>query len=119
MLVHLMESFYSGLAGINQTENSVAYKEIMIKPEVVGDVTNAKASFESPYGLIKSEWTKTTSSFNLHVQIPVNSTAVVYIPAKPGQTVMLNGKKVIAVYADGRAVVKIGSGNYKFNVVNN
>ncbi|QNA45672.1 family 78 glycoside hydrolase catalytic domain [Lacibacter sediminis] len=119
MLGHLMEWFYAGLAGIKQTENSVAYKEIMIKPEVVGDVTNAKASFESPYGLIKTEWTKTTSSFNLQVEIPANSTAVVYVPANPGQTVLLNGKKATAVYADGRAVVKIGSGNYQFSVVNN
>lgn len=119
MLGHLMEWFYAGLAGIKQTENSVAYKEIMIKPEVVGDVTNAKASFESPYGLIKSEWVKTTSSFNLHLQIPANSTAVVYVPAKPGQAVLLNGKKATAVYANGRAVVKIGSGNYQFSVATN
>jgi alpha-L-rhamnosidase len=69
--------------------------------------------------LIKTEWTKTTSSFNLQVQIPANSTAVVYMPAKPGQTVLLNGKKATAVYANGRAVVKIGSGNYQFSVANN
>jgi hypothetical protein len=119
MLGHLMEWFYAGLAGIKQTENSVAYKEIMIKPEVVGDVTNAKASFESPYGLIKTEWTKTSSSFNLQVQIPANSIAVVYVPAKTGQTVLMNGKKGTAVYINGRAVVKIGSGNYEFSVISN
>jgi hypothetical protein len=119
MLGHLMEWFYAGLAGIQQTESSIAYKEIMIKPEVVGDVTNAKASFESPYGLIKSEWVKTTSSFNLQLQIPANSTAVVYLPAKKGQTVLQNGKKVAVVYANGRAVVKIGSGSYQFSVANN
>jgi alpha-L-rhamnosidase len=119
MLGHLMEWFYAGLAGIKQTENSVAYKEIVIKPEVVGDLTNAKASFESPYGSIKSEWVKTISSFNLQVQIPANSTAMVYVPAKTGQTILLNGKKVPAVYAKGRAVVKIGSGNYQFSVANN
>lgn len=119
MLGHLMEWFYAGLAGIQQTENSIAYKEILIKPEVVGDVTNAKASFESPYGLIKSEWVKTTSSFNLQLQIPANSTAVVYLPAKPGQKVLMNGKKVAVMYAEGKAVVKIGSGSYQFSVANN
>ncbi|WP_144883778.1 family 78 glycoside hydrolase catalytic domain [Lacibacter cauensis] len=119
MLGHLMEWFYAGLAGIQQTENSIAYKEIVIKPEVVGDVTNAKASFQSPYGLIKSEWVKTISSFNLRVEIPANSTAVVYLPAKPGQTVLLNGKKAVVMNADGRAVVKIGSGTYEFSVASN
>lgn len=119
MLGHLMEWFYAGLAGIQQTDNSIAYKEVVIKPEVVGDVTHAKASFQSPYGIIKSEWANSATAFNLRVEIPVNSTAVVYVPAKNGQTVLMNGKKVAAVYANGRAVVKIGSGKYEFSVVNN
>ncbi|NCU04418.1 MAG: hypothetical protein GXC73_10580, partial [Chitinophagaceae bacterium] len=69
--------------------------------------------------LIKSEWVKTTSSFNLRVEIPANSTAVVYVPAKPGQQVLMNGKKVAVMYAEGRAVMKIGSGIYQFSVANN
>ncbi len=119
MLGHLMEWFYTGLAGIQQTENSIAYKEVMIMPEVVGDVTHAKASFQSPYGLIKSEWAKSATAFNLQLQIPANSTAVVYVPATQGQTVLMNGKKATVVYEDGRAVVKIGSGKYEFSVANN
>jgi len=97
----------------------VGYKEIEIKPEVAGDITNAKATFQSPYGLIKSEWTKSVIAFNLQVEIPANSTAVVHIPAKNGQTVLQNGKKATVVYVNGRAVVKIGSGNYEFSVENN
>jgi alpha-L-rhamnosidase len=119
MLGHLMEWFYAGLAGIQQAESSIAYKEIVIKPEVVGDVTNVKASFQSPYGLIKSEWVKTTSSFNLRVEIPANSTAVVYLPAKNGQIVLQNGKKTTVVYEKGKAVMKVGSGKYEFSVVSN
>jgi alpha-L-rhamnosidase len=119
MLGHLMEWFYAGLAGIRQTEFSVAYKEVLIKPDVVGDVTNAKASFQSPYGLIKSEWVKTATTFNLQVQIPANSTALVYLPSKTGQPVLLNGKKVVASYANGKAMLRIGSGAYEFTVVNN
>jgi alpha-L-rhamnosidase len=118
MLGHLMEWFYAGLAGIKQTENSVAYKEIMIKPEVVGDVTHAKANFQSPYGLIKSEWTKTATNFELNVEVPANSTAVVYLPARNGQTVLLNEKKTTITSKNGRAIVKIGSGVYKFTVSN-
>ena len=116
MLGHLMEWFYTGLAGIKQTENSVAYKEIMIRPEVVGDMTNAKASFQSPYGLIKSEWAKTEKMFELIAEIPANSTAVIYVPVNEKQVVLQNGKKVNATYRNGRAVIKIGSGNYRFTV---
>ena len=50
MLGHLMEWFYAGLAGIKQADHSVAYNKIEIKPQPVGDVTAAKATYHSPYG---------------------------------------------------------------------
>jgi len=43
MLGHLMDWFYAGLGGISQTEKSVAYKEIVIRPEMVGDLTWVKS----------------------------------------------------------------------------
>jgi hypothetical protein len=42
MLGHLMEWLYSGLAGIRQSERDVAFKETIIAPEVVGDLTQAE-----------------------------------------------------------------------------
>ena len=116
MLGHLMEWFYSGLAGIRQTENSVAFKEVEIRPEPVGDVKDAKATFYSPYGMISSEWKKTDGKFEINISIPANSTAVVYLPAKKGAVVLMNGKKVNVQYKEGKAVLKTGSGNYTFEV---
>jgi hypothetical protein len=58
MLGHLMEWFYSGLGGIGQTENSVGYKEISIKPKMVEGLAHAKATYDSPYGPIKCDWTR-------------------------------------------------------------
>ncbi|MRG43684.1 Bacterial alpha-L-rhamnosidase [Chitinophaga sp. SYP-B3965] len=81
MLGHLMEWFYSGLAGIGQEPGSIAFKKILIRPQPVGDITFAKASYHSPYGLIKSEWHKNDSTFNLQVQIPPNTTATIHLPA--------------------------------------
>lgn len=114
MLGHLMEWFYSGLAGIRQTPRSVAYKEVEIRPEPVGDVQTVKAEFVSPYGLIKTKWMKSGDKFDMITVIPANSTAVFYLPAKPGAVVQVNGKKVQAEFKDGKAVVKTGSGLYKF-----
>lgn len=116
MLGHLMEWFYSGLAGIKQTEKSVAYKEVEIRPEPVGDVTEAKASFYSPYGKISSAWKRTDGKFEITINIPANSTAVVYLPAKKGAVVMMNGKKAMVQYKEGKAVLKTGSGEYYFEV---
>jgi len=116
MLGHLMEWFYSGLAGIKQTKNSVAFKEVEIRPEPVGDVKEAKATFYSPYGKISSEWKKSEGKFEAIVSIPANSTAVVYLPAKKGAVILMNGKKVIVQYKEGKAVLKTGSGDYTFEV---
>ena len=114
MLGHLMEWFYAGLAGIKQAKNSVAYNKIEIKPQPVGDITFAKATYHSPYGEIVSDWKKDGVSFELDVEIPVNTTATIYIPAKTNQPVTINGRSVTAKYADGKAVIKVGSGKYNF-----
>jgi alpha-L-rhamnosidase len=116
MLGHLMEWFYEGLAGIGQLSSSIAYKNISIKPEVVGNVTHAKASYQSPYGLIVSDWKKDTNTFELNVTIPANSTATIYLPATKTSVVIKDGKAIATVFKVGRAIVKIGSGNYQFVV---
>jgi hypothetical protein len=56
MLGHIMEWFYSGLAGIGQEGNSIAFGHVRIRPQPVGDIHQAKADFHSPYGWISSAW---------------------------------------------------------------
>jgi hypothetical protein len=116
-----MEWFYTGLAGIKQADNSVAYNKIEIKPQQVGDVTSAKAIYHSPYGEIVSDWSVRTPSekkdgdtFELDVEIPVNTTATIYFPVKSKQQVTTGGVLISAKYIDGKAVIKIGSGKYHF-----
>ena len=97
MLGHLMEWFYAGLCGIKQSEESVGYKKIIIRPQPVGDITNAAAEYHSPYGIIKTAWTKNNNVFSLRVTIPVNTTAAVYLPGNSNP-------------------VKTGSGNYSYTI---
>lgn len=116
MLGHIMEWFYYGIAGISQAENSVAYKNIIIKPEPVGDLTFARGTFRSPYGLITSEWKKNNGNFELSVSIPANTTAIVYLPAADGAPVYVDGKPVKTRMINGKAAYDIGSGDYHFRV---
>jgi len=97
MLGHLMEWLYAGLCGIKQAEGSVGYNKIVIRPQPVGNITFAKAEYHTPYGLIKTDWQKENDLFSLHVTIPANTTAEIYLPGsdKP---------------------VKTGSGNYGYSV---
>ncbi len=121
MLGHLMDWFYAGLGGINQSEKSVAYKEIIINPEMVGDLTWVKSSYQSPYGEIRSDWEKTSAGVKMNVSVPANTTALIHIPAKSTSEIKeggkaISGRKDIQVIGkeNGRIVLKVGSGDYEF-----
>lgn len=123
MLGHLMDWFYSGLGGISQSENSVAYKEIVIRPEMVGDLTWVKTCYQSPYGEIRSDWQKSGKTVKMNVTIPANTTALIYIPVT-SQSVVKEGGIAISTVAgiqvigdeNGRKICKVGSGEYSFSV---
>lgn len=115
MLGELMEWFYEGLAGIKPDPNGIAFKKIEIRPEPVGNITYAKASYNSPYGIIATDWKKAAGKFELTVQIPANTTATIYLPSKKASKITEDGKVVTVVsYQGGRAIIKTGSGTYHF-----
>ena len=119
MLGHLMEWFYTGLGGIKQDENSVGFKNIIIRPEIVGDLKWVKSSFKSPYGIIRSEWKKVDKSLEMKISIPPNTTATIYLPTNKQDFVSENGKKVIPFKTvDGKYFFNVGSGNYVYNIRN-
>jgi len=118
MLGHIMEWFYEGLAGIRPAEGAVAYNKIVIRPQPVGDVTWAKASYQSAYGLISSDWKKQDKTFELNINIPANTTALVYLPVDMTSKITMNDKPVSGVYYNDKGVmIAVGSGVYHFKTV--
>ena len=118
MLGHLMEWFYTGLGGIKQEPNSVAFKSIVIRPEIVGDITHSKTSYNSPYGRITSEWKKGKNTLEMQVEIPANTDASVFFPVKNENVVTESGKKILLFKsAEGNYYCKLGSGSYFFSMV--
>ena len=123
MLGHLMEWFYASLGGIQQEENSVAFKNIVIKPTVVGDITSASSSFETPYGTVETNWKLGKATFNLKVTIPCNTSALIYLPVVGKSSVSENNipvhlSKKITQVQKGKdyLVYRVGSGKFDFTV---
>ncbi len=122
MLGHVMEWFYSGIAGIQQTDSSVAYKELLIKPQIVGDIQSAKATFNSPYGEVVSDWKLVDNTYCLNVNIPANSSALVSMPGtgkvsiSNPQNSKLKELENKGKIANGRTIFKVGSGKYVFKM---
>jgi alpha-L-rhamnosidase len=104
---------YENVAGIKADPNQPGFKHIIMDPTPVEGLTYVKATHESPYGLISSEWRKVENQFNWQIEIPVNTTATVYVPANNLPKVLVDGAKPVR-YENGRAVFELGSGKYYF-----
>lgn len=125
MLGHLMEWLYGGIGGIRQAEHSIAYKTILIAPQITGNITSAVTSYESPYGLVRCEWKKGRERYELKVSVPANSEAIVSLPAATFGDVTDYGVALASVTGiidmeagRGEIKLKVGSGDYLFTVNN-
>ena len=122
MLGQIQEWFYHDLAGIQNAPGSAGFKQIVINPQPVGDVTWVKASYASIRGTIASDWRRNGDQFTLKVTIPANTTATVYVPAKSGDSVTESGQPAthsrgvrFLRMENGRAIFAVESGQYEFN----
>jgi alpha-L-rhamnosidase len=123
MLGHIIEWFYHDLAGIQMDPNNPGFKHIIIHPNIVGDLTVVKGSNNSIQGKIISEWKQDNYKLTLHVVIPVNTTASIYVPATNADSITLFGRPVARLMNikknnpdDLHAKIDVDSGEYTFEV---
>ena len=113
--------FYKALAGINLDPAAPAFKHFIIKPNIVGGLTSARASYDSVRGRIVSDWKADKDGLHLTVTIPANTTATVSLPAADpakitegkGPAAEAEGVKLRGV-EEGRTLLEVGSGTYQF-----
>jgi len=117
----IIEWFYHDLAGIQRDENVPAFKKIVIKPALVGDLTWVKVGYDSIQGRIVSEWRRDGQSLTLHVVLPANTSGTVYVPARDAVSVREGGRAIEQatgvqyIRRDGAATVyAVSSGDYTF-----
>ena len=79
MMGQIDEWFFNSLVGIRP---STTYQKFIIAPQPVGDLKYVKASYETLYGTIVVDWTSQNGIFTLNISVPVNTTAVVYLPGE-------------------------------------
>jgi alpha-L-rhamnosidase len=109
--------FYEDLAGIKSDPAQPGFKHIMMRPTPIGDLTWVKATDNSPYGKIFSEWRcggnagKPGFDFDWRIEIPANTTATVFVPASSLKSVQAGGINPIR-FENGRAIFELGSGQY-------
>jgi alpha-L-rhamnosidase len=85
---------YGVVAGIRIDEAQPGYKHILIAPRPGGGLTYARASIDSVYGRVSSEWQIVGGKLKLKVEIPPNANATINLP--------------------GEKVEEVGSGSWEF-----
>ncbi|MBQ8867997.1 MAG: family 78 glycoside hydrolase catalytic domain [Bacteroidaceae bacterium] len=83
LLGDLVTWMYEHVGGIRpgEKEGCQAFKHIVLNPSFdIPDLSFAKVSYETPYGQVRSHWTKTVTEYAWDITVPCNTTATVCLP---------------------------------------
>ncbi len=143
---------YRVIAGVDTDggEDGVGYKKIIIRPRVdgrglkagenesewskagglpkntkgEGGLLSVAADLQTQYGKISSHWKNENSTLSIEVEIPVNTSAVIYLPTaniesiKEGGAFISNNKSIIIKEKQTNyTIIEVGSGKYFFTLL--
>ena len=122
--------FFRDLAGIGRGD--IGFKQIIIRPCIVGDLTYAKASLKTVRGVIAVDWKVADRLLDMKVTLPTNSKGKVSVPkmqlknvtiTESGNTLWKDGlyvNKVLGINGGSETedyvTFDVGSGNYMFQL---
>ncbi len=116
--------FYEYLGGIRPDPKVPGFKHIVLDPVPVDDLDHVRATHESVYGAIASEWTRTGKAFRWTVTVPPNTTATVHVPTSDAGSVTESGASLADAKGvgdvreeDGAVICTVGSGSYEFESI--
>ncbi|SCD21043.1 putative alpha-rhamnosidase [Proteiniphilum saccharofermentans] len=90
--------FFKGLGGIYPDAAQPGFKHIILRPHFEKDLERFDAQFNSPHGLIRSQWKWEGGKINYQVVVPANSSATLYLPD----------------YVEGNKLIKLDAGTHSF-----
>ena len=112
LLGDLLVWLYGDLAGIRQSSKSRAYKELDMSLNMPEELNHVRATHETPYGTVCSEWWRTEEGIEWKVDIPANTSARIHVPS--GYTVQgMHSLRWASAEIEGNELcLVVGSGTY-------
>ncbi len=115
------EWLYRVVAGIEADSAEPGYKHVLFQPQPGGGLTYARATLDSPYGVVVSAWELTEAGLHLSITVPPNAHATVRLPARSLGALtesgrpLTTGNGILSAHVAGdAAIVEVGSGKYEF-----
>ncbi|MBE5910135.1 glycoside hydrolase family 78 protein [Pseudobutyrivibrio sp.] len=105
---------YKVIGGIKPDESNPGFKHFCIAPEIGGALEFANTNYESVYGTIGVNWKKSSDKVQLHITVPVNTTATVIL--KHAKEVENSDGLSFTVNAAGY-IAEAGSGEYNITYI--
>ena len=125
LLGDLVIWYYENLAGIKSVADAPGFKKIIMKPQLPDGLEFVKASYNSVYGNITSEWEKIDGNLFWNISVPANTSAQVFVPTMKIDDVLESGilakdaEDFVFVGMEGEyAVFEVPAGIYRFEVRN-
>lgn len=128
------EWMFRYVGGIEADETQPGFKHFILQPTPdnrsyfpAGQerITSVKASHQSGYGLIRSEWQRTDDGrITYTATVPANTTATLYLPVlnendeitESGEALEEAEGVTFKGVEDGKAIIELQSGTYEFNM---
>lgn len=109
--------YIDGVAGIRRDPEAPGFRKFIVRvPKLTEtEISNAKASFNSPAGLIESSWKRENGKTELLVTVPPNCAATILFPDNKGNKVDINADHVKERgRQEGYILFEIPAGKYRF-----
>ncbi len=123
--LHIGAWFIEGLGGIRPGADGKGYQDFVIRPGTWKGtpLTWVKTIFDSPYGLIVSNWKLETQGATYQFTIPPNTAAQAFLETPRGATITEFGKPLArskgvreAGRGGDRTILRLESGTYELRV---
>ncbi len=113
LLGDVLPWMYGNLAGIKQSPGSRGYKELEMRLSMPEELNHVRATHNTLYGKVSSEWRRTEEGITWEVEIPANTSARIHIPS--GYTIQgMHSLRWASAEVEGNDVcLCIGSGSYE------
>ncbi|MGA2502005.1 MAG: family 78 glycoside hydrolase catalytic domain, partial [Tepidisphaeraceae bacterium] len=84
--------FYQWLGGIQPAPDAAGFDRIVIRPQLVKDLTWVKCTYNSVRGPIVSNWRREDDRLTMEIEIPGNATALIYVPSDHPEQITESGR---------------------------
>src|SRR3954451_3084528 len=125
MLGHAEEWFYRGLGGIHVDFSAAAPRQLVLRPEIVGKLTEVRTRYVSAWGPIESNWRRGAKQTEYDVTIPANARATVELRTTSADELRIDGAVagqtpgvIDSKMKSGKVELVLGSGHYRISAPN-